>query len=53
MKISTTQPVRFFAGNSPLVLDLMKQRGVTRNTAMVAIGAPDEFILRFIDVPSE
>ena len=45
--------VGIFAGNSPLVLDLMKQRGVTRNTAMVAIGAPDEFILRFIDVPSE
>lgn len=45
--------VGVFASNSPVVLAMMKQRGVTRHSAMATMNAPDEFILRFIDVPAD
>ena len=42
-----------FASNSPIVLAMMKQRGITRHSVMTTMNAPDEFILRFIDVPAD
>lgn len=42
-----------FASNSPVVVAMMKQRGITCHMAMTTMNAPDEFILRFIDVSTE
>jgi hypothetical protein len=42
-----------FTSNSPVVVAMMKRRGITRSTAMTTMNAPDEFILRFVDVSTE